>query len=67
MNFQDDLDRKSTKFSTQTERCNTSPAGLGSVSIPESKSAAQRWFYALRETLLRDSMHQISPQHGFLP
>ena len=47
MNFQDDLDRKTTKFSTQIKRYNTSPAGIGSVSIPASKSAALRLFYAL--------------------
>ena len=35
------------KFSTQTKRYNTSHVGLGSVSIPESKSAALSLFYAL--------------------
>jgi len=60
MNFQDDLDRKPRKFSTQTKRYNTSPAGLGSVSIPESKSAVQRLFYALQDTWVNE--YQMKPQ-----
>ena len=42
------------KFSTQTKRYNTSNVGLGSVSIPESKSAALRLFYALLDARVNE-------------
>jgi hypothetical protein len=42
------------KFSTQTKRYNTSHVGLGSVSIPESKSAALRLFYGLLDARVNE-------------
>ena len=42
------------KFSTQTKRYNTSHVGLGSVSIPESKSTALRLFYALLDARVNE-------------
>ena len=66
MNFQDDLDRKTTEFSTQTKRYNTSPAGIGSVSIPESKSAVQRLFYALQDTRFNEyPIESTFSAHGY--